>query len=225
MASANLLRAFKQDTGLSNEGLASLLAERTGRELTAVQVETLMGRKQANKWVVDALELKPEPMPEEPVSVFPPDWSDEDSPVEPDSPKPRGELEPASVFDFDVAETRLILVSAYQVAGKGAAYVGKNEAYERAFDLHAERCADAWIALARRDQKVARVLASLTSGGAWGQLVLIHLSLVMSMLVAAGKVGIPDLPMAPGMGPSHDANTNGAGSVDGSAQTPQPAAA
>lgn len=214
----NTLGLFQKDNRLSDEGIAALLSERLERDFSAEQIAKMKGRARTPKYVAEALGIEREQpdktaadpnsssrIPDPPPAPL---WPDDESPNEPDRATGVA-LEPAEPFDFDAAETRLMLVEAYRVAGKGAAYVGKNDQYERAFDLHAERCADAWLSLARRDARVAKALASLTSGGAWGQLLLIHLSLVLSVLAASGKIDV-QIPAAPGVD-NLNVNVNGDG--------------
>jgi hypothetical protein len=49
-----------------------------------------------------------------------------------------------------------------------------------------EACADAWVILARRDARVKALLKRLTTGSAWGALVMAHLPIVLPLLMRKG---------------------------------------
>lgn len=208
------LAAFQSEAGLSDEGLASLISDRTERVVPPERLRRWKaGRTETPKYVREALGL-PEPEPES---------ADElnyrlgdEPPTEPGSGRVAGadgdrpSREPGRALEpvvpaFDELAVRTVLVTAYEMVGKGAQYAarpgpdGTKPDYVAAFDAHAERCADAWIALAKHDAKVARVLVSLTAGGPWGNVILIHGSLIATLLVVSGKVKVPEgsIPMAP----------------------------
>ena len=227
----NPLRLLQRDSNLSPEGLRVLLEQRTGREVTEKQVArwTGGGPSKVPRFVREAFDF-PSPVesaprngggqPDELLELEreleegfrlgdgapqEPGLGTGSAPRPPQPERERSrELEPV-VPDFDVRTVREVLVTAYQMVGKGAQYAarvrpdGTKPDYEKVFDAHAERCADAWIDLAKRDAKVAKVLVGLTAGGAWGQVILLHGSLVASLLVVSGKVNLPEggLPMAP----------------------------
>lgn len=212
----NELVDWQEAAGLSDEGLAVLLSDRTEREVPVERVRRWRVRPaQVPLYVREALGLdqrreEAATAPHEPSSDEQPFRVGDEPPAEPEAaerqprPQPGRALEPV-VPDFDVRTVHEVLTTAYQMVGKGAQYAARPNAdglkpdYERVFDAHAVRCADAWIELAKRDAKVARVLTTLTAGGAWGQVVLIHGSLVASLLVVAGKIRVPDgaVPLAP----------------------------
>ena len=225
----NRLRAFEQEAGLSDEGLAVLLEQRTDRDIPLGRVQNwLSGKRPMPQYVLAALDeldgaggvaaehdgqtVLGEPQDD---AYGPSPFREGDEPpAEPaagerlsGARRPGSALAPV-VPEFDVKTVREVLVTAYTMIGKGAQYAarpgddGVKPDYVAVFDAHAERCADAWIDLAKRDAKVARVLTTLTAGGAWGQVILIHGSLVASLLVVSGKVRLPDggVPMAPSPG-------------------------
>lgn len=49
-------------------------------------------------------------------------------------------------------------------------------------------CADAWIELAERDKRVAAFLKRITTGSAWGGVIMAHLSMVLPILARKGIV-------------------------------------
>lgn len=52
--------------------------------------------------------------------------------------------------------------------------------------LTKEACTDAWIDLARQDPKVERMLKRLTTGSAWGGVIMAHASLVIPIMASRG---------------------------------------
>jgi hypothetical protein len=76
-----------------------------------------------------------------------------------------------------------------------------------------EACADAWVILARRDARVKALLKRLTTGSAWGAVMMAHIPIILPLLMRKGI-----LPGGALFGGAPFNNMQGVGS-DGGSQT------
>lgn len=219
-----LLSDYMLEHGLSDESMAEVLSEKLGRQITPHGVLAQRNRKDKNlsKSWLEALEI------ERPEFI-------RESEVEEDlggSPAQAGEhtgagddaartsLAPVELpFDGLEAKTRIKLI--YELIGKGVSRGMKDPRYEMVFRQHAPVLADKWIAAAKQNRQVATIVTYITAGGATGDLVIAHLTLVMSMLIISGKVPIggirnlgPDVVDTTATERQQESSENGAGPED-----------
>jgi hypothetical protein len=65
--------------------------------------------------------------------------------------------------------------------------ITKNNGYSAVADTYAPDLADAWIAAARADDNVAKIVRFLESGGPVGELVVCHVLLVLGWVYVSGR--------------------------------------
>jgi hypothetical protein len=173
-AEVTALLDWQTESGLDDEQLAALLSERLGRVITPHGVHTVARRRDPPASWLDALGIAPR----EPDASPPP----REQPVALDDATSR--------FGLDIASARTQLVLVYTVAGKGAATILQAPAVEGVWATHAPRIADAYIAWAKQNETVARILSYLTLGGPAGELILLHGSLVVTTLIVAERIDV-----------------------------------
>lgn len=203
------LRDQLADLGLSYEETAERLNEagvrvrsaEGERMLTADDVSRRSSRRAQRSWR-EALGLEAEPA--EPRFIRSPGQASELDPGPGAGSVPPSTL-PAPVelpFEALSAKKRIVLIytgigqglerfSPRQVAVNaetGERVVLPKPRYAAVFAQHAPKLADAWIEAARQNTQVARIVTVITTGGAVGELVVAHVSLVFSCLVISGKV-------------------------------------
>lgn len=88
------------------------------------------------------------------------------------------------------------IASIYTMAAMGATFAGDPMVGQIISD-HADRAADAWLDLAQKDAKVRKLLEKLTTGSAWGDVAMVHISMAIPILATRGLLGGFPMPSAP----------------------------
>jgi hypothetical protein len=113
----------------------------------------------------------------------------------PTPPKPPpGQFRPQSASSAGTGEYSAVrdrIAKFYGAIGAGASMISQNDGYGLVADAYSGDLADAWIAAARQNENVARIVAFLESGGPVGELVIAHFILVGGMVYVSGRG--PDL--------------------------------
>jgi len=194
-----LLADYQLEHGLSDEQLADILNERVKRRrdqkpISAAGVENMRYKKDENvppKWL-EALDIEP-PQRE---------FIRESSSLRDEVPSPaigegdaRGGTGTASLpvlleLPFDGLEAKKRIELVYVGVGRGVASAMHNPQIAVIFSQHAPKLAEKWIAAARQNARIAQVVTYVTAGGAVGDLIIAHITLVLSLLIVSGKVPI-----------------------------------
>lgn len=189
--------------GIDAEGLALLLTEKMGRKLGAGAVIAREDKDLPKVWV-------------EALGDVPPDIIEEaEETGAKEKATRRQERTPKPVQEFNplLAEERVAAI--YDLIGKGVSAATKEPRYSETFTAHAEKCGKAWTELAKHDKHVATVLTMLTTGGPWGEVVWLHMSLGFALVVISGKapIGIlgSTIPAAPAAPEQHATENGGSG--------------
>ncbi len=116
-------------------------------------------------------------------------------------PRAKAEREetPAPNAPLTPTERRLkeSIAEIYVLGAMGATFAG-DPTIAVIITEHAERAAEAWVKLARKDARVKSWLNKLTTGSAYGDVILVHVMMVMGILAAKGLVpGMPIMPDYP----------------------------
>jgi hypothetical protein len=188
----NLVGRHMQENDRSEEELAVDLSALLGRKITPAGVRVMSRRKNAPKSWVDALGLAPE---EEGAASFltdEPQQGDFDSPLtrEDDNPPtaPSGDkiIRPARPGVPNLSAKKRIEM-AYGAIGSGATLLTGNRGYEGVAESYAPEIAQAWISAAEQNERVAKIVRFMESGGAVGELVVCHVLLVLGLVYVSGK--------------------------------------
>lgn len=91
----------------------------------------------------------------------------------------------ANTSDYGIVRDRL--AKAYGAIGAGVSMVTQNDGYSAVATSYSGDLADAWIAAAKENENVAKIIAFLDSGGPVGELVIAHLILVGGFIYVSGK--------------------------------------
>ena len=238
-----VLADYQLERGLSDEDVAGILNERLesrrkkGREpITAGGVRLMRSRKDENvpqAWL-DALEIERPEFIKESLSSG---GGDEPAPAAAAGAGqgapgvaggPFSSLPAPVELPFDGLSARKRIILLYTGVGQGLerfqparfAVNGEGERvrlpappYARVFAQHAPKLADAWIEAARQSSQVARIVTLVTTGGAVGELVVAHVSLVFSCLIVSGKVPLNGI--LRDLGPDAIVHGQASGGADG----------
>jgi hypothetical protein len=79
----------------------------------------------------------------------------------------------------------------YGAIGAGVAIATRNDGYGKVADAYSHDLARAWIAAAKENEQVAKIVSFLESGGPVGELVIAHVVLVGGFIYVSGRG--PDL--------------------------------
>lgn len=193
----NALGRYRAEKELSNEAIAEQLSALLGKPMSAAGVALHANRKTTPPAWAKALGLPPDGEPEDETTdsyLFGP----EPEPVvgtgtggqaEPPSPPPgaRTFAPPAAHRGGEYSVVRDRIAKFYGAIGAGVSMVSQNDGYGTVADTYSDDLADAWIAAARQNQNVAKIVSFLESGGPVGELVIAHLILVGGMVYVSGR--------------------------------------
>ncbi len=194
----NRLSEYRDTRGLTNEQVADELSALLGKKIGAPGVNLWANRDRPPKAWAAALGLDDEA----PVtatadaSFFAVDEDDQGPPAgqssstrsEDGPPKaPAGARHAATSPGGDYSLVRDRIAKAYAAIGAGATMVTHNEGYGAVADLYKDDLANAWIAAARENQNVAKIVAFMESGGPVGELVVAHVILVLGFVYVSGR--------------------------------------
>ena len=172
------LRRFKEENGLSNDGIAALLTERIGEEVTTERVERQFskGGRLPSSWA-DALGIdRKNPPADDPMPDF--RVGDDDAPQPGANAKTVKPAKPEPVDELDWYNARSAIEAIYITIGEGVARIRHKPQIAVAFKQGAGILADDWIALAKVDARTRAVIAKLMVVGPGGKLAMDHLVLV-----------------------------------------------
>lgn len=177
---ANDLKQYQAAEGLSDEEMAERLSRSLDRTISVQGYKIVKGRGSAPAEWLAALSIAPQ----DSGSVDPTPRSADD-----DAPPVHREVLGSLPFEPNSVKAQIELV--YTLAGKGAAMGMKSPPVALVWQRAAPDIAEAYIAWARENATVAHYLGMLTLGGAGGQLILMHGSLLVSTLLASGQIQAP----------------------------------
>lgn len=191
----NQLGQYRDDRGLDNDAVAEQLTALLGKKISPASVHLWSSRPKPPKAWAQALGLSDEAPPQREDGDFfttaePPLTAAGDT-AEPGHPSPPPGTRftpPASAAGGgDYAVVRDRIQKFYGAIGAGVSMVSQNPGYGDVTDAYSGDLADAWIAAARQNQNVAKIIAFLESGGPVGELVIAHLILVGGMVYVSGR--------------------------------------
>lgn len=105
-------------------------------------------------------------------------------------PGPRGATKPTAV-DVSLAQIREAAQNAYLLIGTGVSQLpsARWRLVGGQIMADADKCADAWETAARKDPRIRKALAKLTTGSAYAELVVANSGILMMVALAlAGKL-------------------------------------
>lgn len=111
------------------------------------------------------------------------------APKEDDTPAPGAPLTPTERRLKDSVAEMYVMVS------MGATFAG-DPAIGMIIQQHADKAAESWVKLARKDARVKSLLNKLTTGSAYGDVIVVHIMMAFSILAAKGLLpgGMPGMP-------------------------------
>lgn len=174
------IQAYQTAEGLSDEEMAARLSDLLDRPISVQGYKIVKGRKSAPGEWLNALSI----VPRDESAVDRPPPADDD-------PQPPAHRAVMDALPFEPQSVQLQIEMAYKLAGKGVAMVMHEPKVAYVWGMAAPDIAQAYIAWARENRTVAHYLGMLTLGGAAGNLVLLHGSLLVATLIASGQVGAP----------------------------------
>lgn len=193
----NPLREHQERQGRSDEEMATDLSALLGRKISTQGYRLHSSKAKAPKAWADALGLVT-PAPETDGPPWDAGVSDgvlgSSSEREPSAPPkaPDGARvsgPPSVVGEYGFAKQRL--VQAYAAVGAGASMITHNQGFAAVADSYAPAISDAWIAAAKTNENVAKIVRFMESGGPVGELVVCHILLVLGWVYVSGRG--PDL--------------------------------
>lgn len=185
------VRTFQRENGLSDEQLAKLLEQESGKRVSAQRVADVFKGERIPKFWLRALEIDEE----DPDAARPQEHTTDPAGL----PREAGsDLLPPLELPFDGLKARERIEMIHVFGAKGASMAAKNPLYERAMaqkppgggPSHAENIANKWIEAAREDTHIARLVAYVTVGGAKGDLLMAYMSFGVTILIASGKISL-----------------------------------
>ena len=189
------LQQFQDSEGYSDQQMADLLSDRLGRAISLTGYKMFKSRKNAPALWLEALAI----VPHDPSHVQRDDAtvssSDNDKPrdpgpsIIPDYPdaQPR-KVTPDSMLPFEPQSAYATIAMIYTFAGKGAATIMNAPPVAATWAEFAPHIAGAYIEWAKENETVARIIATMTLGGAGGKVVLLHAQLAVTTLIVADKL-------------------------------------
>jgi hypothetical protein len=194
----NALAKYREERGLTDQQIADELAALLGKTMSAGGVKLHASRKTTPKAWREALGLTDpdEPRAEEPEPTFDPGglWTNEPPLPRPDAeaPTPPGgaRFQPPTApaapgGDYAIVRDRI--AKFYGAVGAGVSMVTQNDGYGAVANAYSGDLADAWVAAAKQNENVRRIVAFLESGGPVGELVIAHLILVGGFVYVSGR--------------------------------------
>jgi hypothetical protein len=180
------------DNGLTADEVAARLSDHLGREVKPLTVNLRSGKaKTPPEWAqVLGLDTSDDGEPED---VFvaanaPPTEGAPSGRAENDPPrKPAGTPTTVRVPAGDLSLVRERIAKAYSAMGAGASMITQNQGYGAVSDAYSNEIAAAWVAAAKENQNVAKIVAFLDSGGPVGELIIAHLILVGGWVYVSGR--------------------------------------
>lgn len=188
----NLIRGIREETGASHDEIAALLTDRLGRTISAARVKVIEkdpGRLPKSWAAALGLDAPPQGDGQEPA-----DGLRESAPPRPpseDAVQPRAASPAQGVDSSGFGAVRDRIAKFYGAVGAGTSMLTQNDGYAKVADAYSRDLADAWIAAARENVNVAKIVAFMESGGPVGELVIAHLILVGGFVYVSGRG--PDL--------------------------------
>ncbi len=109
-------------------------------------------------------------------------------PTDPAGPRtiPMREQGPAPLGS-EYGDVRNRIAQAYGAIGAGMTMVTHNDGYAVTFDTYKDNLAAAWVAAAKDNKNVARIVEFMESGGAVGELVVAHIILTFGLVYVSGR--------------------------------------
>jgi len=187
----NRLAEYRDARGLDNDAVASELSALLGKPISAQSVNLWGNKPKPPAAWAKALGLDPEPVIEEaawvppPAGDFPPPAGpDLDPPMMP--PGARQTARPADPGgDYSLVRGRI--AKAYNAVGAGMSMATRNDGYGAVTESYSDDIAQAWVAAARENVHVAKIVAFMESGGPVGELVVSHIILVLGFVYVSGR--------------------------------------
>lgn len=205
----NALGRYREENGLTWDDIAQDLTEKLGKPVQGHGVRMRGGKGKVPPLWADALNLEPE-RDEEPLMDDQPPTSqgatvrDEgDPPQAPEGAPRRPSPSPAPSGDYSIVRERI--GKAYAAIGAGAAMVAHNNGYAAVADLYKDDIANAWVAAARENKNVARIVSFMESGGPVGELVVAHVILVLGFVYVSGRAPALSVLYGNNLGQFHEA--------------------
>lgn len=188
------LQQFQESEGYTDEQMADILSERLKRPISVTGYKMFKNRKNAPALWLEALAI----VPHDPSHVERPatESGADEAPRDPMQPsnipdypenKPR-KITPDSMLPFEPQTAFSTIAMIYTFAGKGAGAVMGSDAVAETWRNFAPHIAQAYIEWAKENETVARIIATMTLGGAGGKVVLLHAELMVTTLIVSGQM-------------------------------------
>lgn len=87
----------------------------------------------------------------------------------------------------DMALVKDRISKAYNAIGAGVSMATRNDGFGAVTEQYSDDIARAWVAAAKENQQIARVVAFMESGGPVGELVMCHIILVLGFVYVSGR--------------------------------------
>lgn len=171
---------WQQAQGLSDEGMAALLSEKTGREVTVetlAEVRNKGGLRRYHKVLgIDAESQQFRA-------------GDDGAAPEPGESNPREKpFRPEPVDELDWRSAEEAITAAYVAIGQGVSMIRKRPEIAEVFKAGAPILARDWVALGKVDPRVRSVITKVTVAGPMGALAMDHLVLIGKLLTLERNV-------------------------------------
>lgn len=195
------LTQFQQRTGLSDEGIAALLTQETGRPVKVERVEGVRkggDRKLPKSWAAVFSGSNGSP-PDEPLEGqldlehdgdLGPIGADDPPAPGPNNPRRRPQVI-VPVDPLDWRDVRTMITQMYETIGTGVGMIRRNPRVAEAFRVSAPILADDWIALAKVDPRVRAMIEKMMVVGPGGKLAMDHAILVGKVISLSGPADAP----------------------------------
>lgn len=193
----NQLARYLEDTGRTPDEVAVDLTALLGKAISPGAVRLWSTRTKPPKAWAAALNLAPEDEPltaaldadGEPALILGEPLAREDG-LPPTAPEGTKITRPAT-GRMPLATAKQRLEMAYGAIGSGMSLITENDGYEKVAEGYAPGLADAWMAAAESNERVAKIVRFMESGGPVGELVVSHIILVLGFVYVSGRG--PDL--------------------------------
>ena len=190
----NALHSYMEERGRTADEVAVDLTALLGKQISPAGVRLWSKKAKPPKAWVDALGLE-EPQPYLEEEVF---FEDSGAVIEDDPRGTRDTATPPSPPDgakvvrptpgrapLVTAKQRISM--AYGAVGTGMSLITQNDGYEKVAESYAPELANAWIAAAETNERVAKIVRFMESGGPVGELVVSHVILVLGLVYVSGR--------------------------------------
>lgn len=189
----NALGQWMDREGLTDDEVADRLTVHLGREVKPLTVRLRTGKAATPpEWAqVLGVDTSDDPKPDDvydAVTASP----TEEAPshregIEPPRKPPGANHRPAPGGQTDYGMVRERIAKAYAAMGAGASMITQNQGYGAVADAYSNDLAAAWVAAAKENENVAKIVAFMDSGGPVGELVIAHLILVGGWVYVSGR--------------------------------------